>query len=341
MNEVNSKVITKLKQRQKKAFEIGSCSKCNSMYIIGVEKNGKLYQNHSVDIYENYDADGNYLHRYNSTTNSLGYNYDLVLDHELVIDVSFIDENGDPITPKHVGTYRMIVSNVQVNNGDINNYTFEYETESTVEITQRNIYVNILKGLTKVYDGEIYEYPKATDENGIYVEPNYTYAKKSSSSLTNPNEMVEGELLEIYVKFDENPINVGRYTMEFAGFNIINGNMGDYDIHCDNKQSFNVTERIIEIELNSDTKVYDGIAHTYINENSEGYFKNYNVVGEYDTVLNHNLYIYTKYDEDPINVGTYVMSYDTYNALLSVYWGFFTGIIDPIISVVKEELMEN
>ena len=41
----------------KKAFEIGSCSKCNSMYIIGVEKNGKLYQNHSVDIYENYDED--------------------------------------------------------------------------------------------------------------------------------------------------------------------------------------------------------------------------------------------------------------------------------------------
>lgn len=41
----------------KKAFEIGSCSKCNSMYIIGIEKNGKLYQNHSVDIYENYDED--------------------------------------------------------------------------------------------------------------------------------------------------------------------------------------------------------------------------------------------------------------------------------------------
>lgn len=50
-----------LKQREyingKKAFEIGACSKCNSMYIIGIEKNGKLYQNHSVDIYENYDED--------------------------------------------------------------------------------------------------------------------------------------------------------------------------------------------------------------------------------------------------------------------------------------------
>lgn len=43
----------------RKAFEIGSCSKCNSMYIIGVEKNGKLHQNHSVDIYENYDEDEN------------------------------------------------------------------------------------------------------------------------------------------------------------------------------------------------------------------------------------------------------------------------------------------
>ena len=43
----------------KKAFEIGSCSKCNSMYIIGVEKNGKLYQNNSVDIYENYEEDEN------------------------------------------------------------------------------------------------------------------------------------------------------------------------------------------------------------------------------------------------------------------------------------------
>ncbi|MDE7328483.1 MAG: DEAD/DEAH box helicase [Clostridia bacterium] len=50
-----------LKQREyingKKAFEIGSCSKCNSMYLIGVEKNGHLYQNHSVDIYENYNED--------------------------------------------------------------------------------------------------------------------------------------------------------------------------------------------------------------------------------------------------------------------------------------------
>lgn len=43
----------------KRAFEIGACSKCNSMYIIGVEKNGKLYQNNSVDIYENYDEDDN------------------------------------------------------------------------------------------------------------------------------------------------------------------------------------------------------------------------------------------------------------------------------------------
>lgn len=40
---------------KKRAFEIGSCSKCNSMYVIGVDKNHKLYQNHSVDIYENYD----------------------------------------------------------------------------------------------------------------------------------------------------------------------------------------------------------------------------------------------------------------------------------------------
>lgn len=39
----------------KKAFELGFCSQCNSMYLIGVERNGKLYQNHSVDIYENYD----------------------------------------------------------------------------------------------------------------------------------------------------------------------------------------------------------------------------------------------------------------------------------------------
>lgn len=41
----------------KRAFEIGTCKKCNSVYIIGTIKDHKLYQNDSVDIYENYDSE--------------------------------------------------------------------------------------------------------------------------------------------------------------------------------------------------------------------------------------------------------------------------------------------
>lgn len=42
-----------------RAFEIGSCKKCNSMYIIGVinPKDNILYQNDDIDIYANYDED--------------------------------------------------------------------------------------------------------------------------------------------------------------------------------------------------------------------------------------------------------------------------------------------
>lgn len=41
--------------RDQRTFEIGSCQKCNSVYIIGIIKNDFLLKNHSVDIFENYD----------------------------------------------------------------------------------------------------------------------------------------------------------------------------------------------------------------------------------------------------------------------------------------------
>lgn len=40
-----------------KAFEMGVCKKCKSLYIIGVISKDYLYQNYSVDIYENYNDD--------------------------------------------------------------------------------------------------------------------------------------------------------------------------------------------------------------------------------------------------------------------------------------------
>ncbi|MBO6042203.1 DEAD/DEAH box helicase [bacterium] len=53
----NSKIS--LNQREyiddKKAFEIGNCNKCKSVYIIGIHKDNTIYQNNSIDIYENYN----------------------------------------------------------------------------------------------------------------------------------------------------------------------------------------------------------------------------------------------------------------------------------------------
>ena len=277
----------------------------------------KVYDGNVYD-YVNYDEDGKYQHRYTAVKNSQGKVYDTVTGENLIIDVKFINELGKTITPKDAGTYTMIVDEVSLEKGSMDNYKFEFDYETTVVIKPRDIYVNILENLTHIYDGLEYTYPTAYDENGKYTQ-NFTYFNSTPSSMKHKNVMVEGQLLEIFVTFNKTPIDAGNYTISYAdSFNVYNGLVSNYNIICKRKAKFEVLQREIEITLNNDSKIYDGIAHAYRNYKDEAYLKNYNLVGEsLDTVtvggITQELVIKVTYSKDPINAGKYTMTYDSFD----------------------------
>ena len=289
---------------------------------------GKTYTINKKDIEVTFvsdekEYDGEYLINKNYIVNGLAFNdyIDLKGDDVKVKDV----DEGD-IT--NVYSVSIMSSNTNILYGDYGaSIDVEYDvttinynltiTPGVIRILPRTVYVKPIVLEDKIYDGKPYDYPSK--------HTNFDYSIGSENVL---HQMVNGELLTIYIyytdslfnRLDYTPYNVGEYhiyidtdsnnVVSKADYDITNGKKSNYKIIFNGDEtSFNINKRPVIIHaLDYQDRLYDGTTTTY-NDN----YGNYRIHEDslYDVVSGQKLTVegyFKDVNEDianPKNVGTY------------------------------------
>ena len=217
---------------------------------------------------------------------------DVVNRDKIQITVKFIDENGEEVSPKFVGTYTIVIDEwaVKTGNRNNNNYIVNKET-GTLRINAKKITVQPVE-LEKEYDG------LGIGFDGIITEPDrISINDRDNVSYTyqiineNTGKVLEGDA-----------VNAGNYIINITGMTIINKDnidVTDQYIITFSTGTITINPRKLVIETLSDSKLYDGTPLTNCDEND--YFAD-RLVLEHKLVLDVNsISSITNYVKDGID----------------------------------------
>ena len=207
-------------------------------------------------IYDDFKYNGN--ENYEIIKNQLksdGLTYlnetSLIEGDKIDFDICFTDLDGNVLNSiKNVGTYKVVIDKVYgLYSTNINNYNINKDTETTFEITKRNL--NITSDITNI-DNKQYGDNIITNKFDAIIDSN------------SEDNLVESHNIKVNVKFDESDLtgkNIGLHTVSIVDAIIsdIEGNDVSNNYVCNyNDATYQINKRDVIIE-----PTYDDLHYTY------------------------------------------------------------------------------